>query len=100
MGGGLTWGSMSYAPVIAAAAVACVALVALVYRSQLRGAGWFWRWSVPGFRAAAVVALLGSLLRPSVLRPAAAENLGEIVVVLDDSASMSVADSSWTPGEL
>jgi hypothetical protein len=94
------WEFLKYLPVVVAVAVACVVAVVVLYRSQVRSAGRGWRWFVPAFRILAVVALLASVLRPTVLRPASPDDLGQVLVVVDESASMSVVDRSWTPAEL
>ncbi|HZZ41365.1 MAG TPA: hypothetical protein VFE58_00370 [Tepidisphaeraceae bacterium] len=96
----MVWGAWTYLPVIGAAGIACAGIAVTAYQKQLRGSGWLWRWSVPALRVMALLAILGSGLRPSVWRPVPAGEQGGIVVMWDDSASMSVTDSSWTPAEL
>lgn len=100
MHGLMTWRSLSHLPFAVIVAFACAVIIAFLYRSQLRSAHWFWRWTIPAFRTIAVITLIASALRPTLLKPAAPQDLGSIVILLDDSPSMSITDSSWTPPEL
>jgi hypothetical protein len=74
-------------------------LVLFVYPAQLRQIPRQVRWMLPALRILAVFALGLSILRPVVTRPRLATERAPIVVLLDDSASMSVVDSSRPPAE-
>jgi hypothetical protein len=58
------------------------------------------RWLMPGLRIGALAALTISLLQPVVLRSKTTAERGAVVVLLDDSRSMSVADTGRTPAQL
>ncbi len=66
--------------------------VLLLYPSQTRAMGGIWRWSLPGFRIAAMLALVLSLLKPVLVRPKTIEERGTVIVLIDQSRSMGVKD--------
>jgi hypothetical protein len=55
---------------------------------------------LPSVRALAMLALLGSILRPAVVRPRTSSEAGAIVLLIDCSKSMSVTDASRSPEQL
>ena len=89
--GAVRWEVDRAAPVLLGAAGLLV-LVALLYRRQARALPGRWRWLLPALRVLALVALVISIARPVLTRPREAEERGTILVLVDRSLSMSVAD--------
>jgi hypothetical protein len=79
-------------PWVLLAAVAVGAAVLWLYPPQVRGLGRPWRWAIPALRAAALGALVVSILKPVAARPKSAAERGAVVVLVDRSASMGVSD--------
>lgn len=94
------WNSTRAWPLAAAVAVMAVMAVLWLYPSQVRQLRGPWRWGLPALRAAAVLALAGSLLKPSVLRPKTMDERPAVIVLVDNSRSMSVTDNARTPAQL
>jgi hypothetical protein len=74
-------------------------LVLFIYPAQLRQIPRGLRWLLPTLRLLAVFALGLSILRPVVTRPRVASERAPVVILLDNSASMSVVDSNRPPAE-
>jgi hypothetical protein len=74
-------------------------LILLVYPGQLKQLPRKIRWLPPMLRILAVTALGFSILRPVVTRARIASERAPVVVLLDNSRSMSVIDSNRPPGE-
>jgi hypothetical protein len=96
----LRWDSPRVLP--AAIAIACGLAVAVVwfYPAQVRYVRRPWRWVMPGCRVAALVVLALSLARPVAIRVEAVGQGGTVVILIDRSASMNVADAGRGPAEL
>ena len=87
-------------PVAVVAALAVVVAVFWLYPAQVREVRWYWRWVLPGLRAAGMLALAAALLKPAVMRPKTADERGAVLVLVDRSRSMAVADNARTPAQL
>lgn len=94
----LTWDSLSLWPAVAAVGLALTAAVVWLYPPQLRSAGWS-GWVPLLLRWCAVMTIAGSLLKPVLVEPKSAEELGSVLVLLDCSRSMGVIDVGRTPAE-
>lgn len=70
-----------------------LAAALLAYPSQVRGIPRPWRWLLPLLRGLAMAALAVSILRPVLVRSRSVEEEGAVVVLLDRSRSMGIADS-------
>ncbi len=86
-----TW-SPFLLPLVVAASLIVASAVLLLYPPQVRAVGGIWRWTLPVFRIVAMAALVGSLLKPVLVRPKTIEERGTVVVLIDQSRSMSVKD--------
>jgi len=80
--------------------VLIVLAVGLLYPAQVKVLPAVWRFTLPGLRCAALVALAMSLARPVAQRPLAEEEQGAVVVLVDASRSMDVRDNQRTPAML
>jgi hypothetical protein len=96
----LRWYSPHMLPLAAVLAAAIVTAVLWLYPAQVRRVRRPWRWVLPGLRAAALLALTASLLQPAVQRLRRAGERGAVLVLVDRSRSMSVADVTRTPAQL
>ena len=92
----LYWHSLQSLPLSLLLITAVIAVTLWLYPPQVRLLGGVWRWSLPLLRAAALAAIVISLLKPVIIRPKTAIERGAVVVLLDDSRSMSVIDSART----
>src|SRR5205085_1438128 len=92
----IVFDSLHLWPVSAAMALALTAAVLWLYPSQVRSVG-FGGWVPLLLRWVAVAALAASLLRPVVVQPKSADELGSVLVLIDCSKSMSVTDTGRTP---
>src|SRR5437588_1697360 len=88
----LVFDSLRLWPVSAAMALALTAAVLWLYPSQVRSVG-IAGWAPLLLRWVAIGALAASLLRPVVVQPKTAEELGSVLVLFDCSKSMSVIDT-------
>ncbi|MFI5378094.1 MAG: hypothetical protein ACHRHE_02195 [Tepidisphaerales bacterium] len=84
-------------PVTAVAAALSLLAFLAAYPREVRQLPPLGRIAPPLLRGAAVVALLFSMLRPEVLRSRSVEEQGALVIVLDRSMSMGVADHALPP---
>lgn len=71
-----------------------------LYRPQLRSTPRVWSWMLLSLRSIAITALAVSLLRPSLLVPAASADRDIIAVLVDRSRSMSVVDQDYSSADL
>src|SRR5215218_9765967 len=85
-----------------AVVVGLVTIVAVVwlYPPQVKGLAWRWRWGLPMLRAGGMLALAAALLKPAVLRPKTTDEQGAVIVLVDRSRSMAVADNARSPAQL
>jgi hypothetical protein len=74
-------------------------LTLLAYPAQLRRLPRRTRWLPPSLRILAITAIALSILRPVVTRARIASERAPVVVLIDNSRSMSVVDSNRSPGE-
>ncbi len=79
--------------------VAFSILTLLVYPAQLKQLPRLVRWLPPTLRILAITAIALSILRPVVTRARIASERAPILILIDDSRSMSVVDSNRPPGE-
>jgi hypothetical protein len=77
--------------------VAVLTAVVWFYRPQVKPVRAPWWWVLLGLRAVALGVLALSILKPVVLRPLGEEQRGVVAVLIDQSASMSVADFAQAP---
>jgi hypothetical protein len=77
-----------------------VLLILLTYPPQLRQSPPLKRWILPGLRMLAVTAIAFSILRPVVTRQRVSTERAPVVVLFDNSRSMSVTDLARAPAEL
>lgn len=87
-------------PIAIVVALVAIIAVAWLYPPQVKGLSFGWRWGLPMLRAGGMLALAAALLKPAVLRPKTAEEQGSVVILVDRSRSMAVADSARTPAQL
>lgn len=95
-------GPIEYAPLLPVAAIAACGLVAalLVLRAYLRpgrAVAWTWRAGMLLLRLAALGVVLGCLLGPSRVERTIHADRAPVVLLLDDSRSMSLADQPGAP---
>ncbi len=69
-----------------------VALCVVLYRRQSRTIAWGHAWGLTLLRIIIVVSVVILAFRPSLIRRDTSTYLGRLLVVLDDSASMGIAD--------
>jgi hypothetical protein len=81
-----------YWPYALAVVLALAVALPAFYAPQLRTVNRLWRWLLPGLRAAAVGALALSLLRPTLVQTRPQREGSSVLVLLDQSLSMGVAD--------
>ena len=93
------WNSPRSLPVAAAVALLTVVAVVWLYPAQVKGLSFGWRWGLPVLRAMGLLALAGALLKPVVLRPKSADERAAVVVLVDRSRSMAVADRARTAAQ-
>src|SRR3954470_3628370 len=96
----LYWQSLQHLPLAVAVTAAAFALTLWLYPPQVSTLTRRWRWMMPALRAAAIAALAIALLRPVVIRPKTSAERGVVVVLVDDSRSMSVVDANRSPAQL
>lgn len=70
-----------------------------LYPVQTRGMSRFWQVMLPLMRVVAILAIGLSLLKPTLVRPRTQEEQGAVVVLVDKSASMGIADASMSPAQ-
>jgi len=96
----LYWYSPQRLPIVLAILAGAVALTWWLYPSQVSSLSRRWRWLLPMLRAGAMGALAISLLQPSVIRPRTDAERGPLLVLVDNSRSMSVSDTGRSPAQL
>ena len=97
---GIQWQSPQMLGAALLVGVLIVVAVALLYPGQVRLLPGVWRFTLPGLRCAALLALAASLARPVAQRVLRQDEQGAVVVVIDNSRSMSVRDTQRTPAML
>lgn len=75
----------------------CIFWVFWIYRGQGPAVRRFWIWLMMGLRAAALVAIVLVILRPSAVRPERADEAGAVAILIDCSKSMSAIDTGDPP---
>jgi hypothetical protein len=95
----LLWDLPAALPFVLAAAVVVTAAVWWLYPRQVRMISLPWRWILPAARTAALLAIVVALLQPVVVRPKTASEQGGVLVLVDQSESMTVSDIGRTPAE-
>lgn len=96
----VVWHALRSLPLALGAGVVVVAAVLWLYPAQVRRLGWPWRWVLPALRAAALLALVISLLQPVGMRLKRADERGALLVLIDRSRSMGVVDTGRPPAQL
>src|SRR4051812_7297950 len=94
--GDFSWGLSRSVLLVVAVAAALAVLALLTYRG-LSAAGWRDRVALIALRVVALVVLLFCLFRPMLVLKAAVPQQNFLGVLVDDSRSMSVADSNGQP---
>lgn len=94
------WQSPGLLPAAIALLAVLVAAVLWLYPPQTRRLPRTWRWAPAALRVMSVAALAVSVVRPAVLRPRTPAQQGTVVVLVDQSHSMSVSDRGRAPADL
>jgi hypothetical protein len=89
----LFWQSPQSLPGALGGAVVVILAVVWLYQSQMRMLPAPWNWLVPGLRLAAVAVMLAALVKPVIVRLRSPWEQGAVILLVDQSRSMSVADS-------
>jgi len=97
---GLQWQSPQMLGAALLVGVLIVLAVGLLYPAQVRVLPLAWRFTLPGLRCAALLALAVSVARPVAQRKLGEDEQGAMVVVIDHSKSMNVRDNQRTPAML
>jgi hypothetical protein len=95
----LYWNSLHSLPITLLLLAGIAAVTLWLYPPQVRLLRQPWRWGLPGLRTAALGALVISILQPVLIRPKTAVERGAVVMLLDDSQSMSVIDEGRSPSQ-
>jgi hypothetical protein len=95
----LYWNSLHLLPLVGLIAAALIVAVVWLYPAQLRNVPQPWRWVLPALRIVALLVLAAALLQPVAQRLRRADEEGAVLVLVDRSQSMSVADTQRTPAE-
>ncbi|HEX8914731.1 MAG TPA: hypothetical protein VF796_20435, partial [Humisphaera sp.] len=95
----LRWQSPWLLPAVLGVGAAVALVVLWLYPAQLRAVRPPWRYVIPGMRLLAFVALAVSIARPVALRARPPEDRGVLVVLVDRSRSMAIADGTRKPPE-
>jgi hypothetical protein len=95
----LLWNAAGLWPLVLVAVAAILILTFWLYPSQTRGLPKLWQVLLPAVRVLAVLALAISLLKPTLSRPRTQDEHGAIVVLIDSSASMGIADSQMSSAQ-
>lgn len=95
----LYWNSLHSLPMALLLLTGIAAVTLWLYPPQVRLLRQPWRWGLPGLRAAALGALVLSILQPVLIRPKTAVERGAVVLLVDDSRSMSVIDAGRSPAQ-
>ena len=95
----LFWNAANLWPLAVFAGVALLLLVLVIYPVQLRAINPRWQWVLPLARVMAIVAIVVSILQPTLVRERTQQEHGALIVLLDRSASMGIADSRLTPAQ-
>jgi hypothetical protein len=82
------------------ALVAALTAVVWLYRPQVKPLRAPWWWMLLALRTLVLAVLAISILRPTILRLSEESERGVVAVLVDQSKSMSVVDSSRSPAEL
>ena len=96
---GIHWQSPQMLAIALLVSVLVVMAVSLLYPSQVSLLPRLWRFTLPGLRCAALLALALSIAKPVAQRTLAEEEQGALVVLVDASRSMSVCDTQRTPAQ-
>ncbi len=88
----LLWRSPDAWPTAVVLGLAAAMAALWLYRPQTRRLAPPWRWILPGLRITGLLVLAASILKPVILRPRTENDLGQVLILVDRSASMSVVD--------
>ncbi len=89
----LFWNASSYWPIAVASGLLLIVVTFWLYPLQTSGLSRKWQFILPALRVAAICAICLSLLKPTLVRPRTEEEHGAIVILVDRSASMAIADA-------
>lgn len=95
----LLWNAAGLWPLVVLAAIAIIILTFWLYPGQTRGLPRRWQVVLPTVRVLAVLALALSLLKPTLVRPRTQDEHGALVILVDRSVSMGIADSQMSPNQ-
>jgi hypothetical protein len=96
----IRWQAPWLLPAVLGLGAAVAAAVLWFYPPQVRAVRRPWRYVIPGLRLVAFTVLAVMVAKPVALRARPAEGRGVLLVLLDRSRSMSVADRGRRPAEL
>lgn len=96
----MRWQSPWLLPLVLGLGAALTAAVLWYYPGQVRLVRRPWRYVIPLLRLLAFSALAISVARPVALRARPAEDKGALIVLIDRSASMGIADGGRRPADL
>ena len=96
----IRWQAPWLLPAVLALGAAAAAAVLWFYPSQVRPVRRPWRYVIPGLRLLAFTALAVMVAKPVALRARPADDRGVLLVLLDKSRSMAVADKGRKSAEL
>jgi hypothetical protein len=88
----ILWQSSRLLPLAIGITVVALLGVLALYLPQARRLRQPWRWGLPILRGAVCVAVAASVLQPTLVRSESSHQPGAVVVLVDDSRSMSVVD--------
>lgn len=95
----LIWNSADLAILTLVVGVVVAVCTVWLYPPQTRTLQRRWQWLLPAMRMAALLLLVISLLKPTLVRPRTADEQAAVIVLVDRSASMGVADRDRPAGE-
>ena len=95
----LIWNSADLAILTLVVGVVVAVCTVWLYPPQTRTLQRRWQWLLPAMRMAALLLLVISLLKPTLVRPRTADEQAAVIVLVDRSASMAVADRERPVGE-
>ena len=95
----LYWNMAVLWPLVAVLILAALFLSLWLYFPQTQFLSRRWRWLLPALRVLAITALALGLLQPTLLRGKTDQEQGAVLFLLDNSASMAVADTQMSPAD-
>ena len=94
----ILWQAPRLLPLAVVIAIVTIVAVLVFYVPQARRLRQPWRWGLPLLRLAVGLALAASVVQPAFVRSESSDDPGAVVLLVDASRSMSVADAR-TPAE-